>query len=994
MKRSIFMLVVLWILSGTIEARPLQALEEQFKNPPMDCWPHTRWWWPGNPMDKKEITWELEQMRSVGIRGVEQITMGAVYEKGGIPYLSDEFMDMARHAVNEAKRLGMEISFNFGGPGWIIGGEWVSEEDKSKDMIPSSMDITGPMRFNDALPDSLAKTKRSWELYHPRLNGTEKLIAVAAGKLEEGIIDEQSVVVITDKVKNGKLDWQVPEGKWKIMCFWLAKNGEANAVDHFDRGAMQRYCDYLGGKFKQAFGAEFGKTVDSFFCDSFELPNLASGIYWSDSLLIKFKEFKGYDLVPYLPAVWWQVGEISPKIRYDVNEFLHHVGMQTFFETFMTWCENNGIKGRVQTYGFSTDNLEAAGATHIPEMEITPGEKDSQGWFDNRIGPKKYVASGAHIYGRDVISVEAHTFLHWERYRATLEEVKISTDGILRTGATKFYNHGFCYLPERDLAPSRRTPWAPQINPSNTWWRFYPLLTQYTARCSFLFRQGDFSPDIAIYSPLANQWALDALNARKWTREFDWDELGFLLVSNGYDFDLLNDDALQNIARFENGQIKIRNMEYKVLLLPNIKALPLETLLRIQEYVKNGGVVIACDRVPDSSTGLEDFSINDEKVQNIIDEMFKEPFRRDEVGSVNYGKGKAYYIKNVIDRKIWWDMRSSMLDPFLNTIRTHIAPDFGIDFAQENLRRNNGLAFLHRKVDDSDVYFVSNIQNVPSTIPVTFRTRNTDVYYWDPYTGNIRRCLEFAQVKDGIKVPLELSPWESTILVFGPDNKEPYVSETNFNTIHDVSQTRVTALASENGNYFANVKTDTEHLLTKTISNVPPPFVINGDWKLLLENEHFKRVEKHLPVLKSWTDDSLTCHFSGTGRYDIDFTLPDMYLQKDIVLTLDPGRVGNIAEISVNDKNAGTCWMTGMKLDVTGLLKNGKNHLTILVTNTNINRVSAWEKAPPVPEELRSRFGNSLSERAQELGFKPLPASGLLGPVRITAMKKVELEVK
>ena len=46
-------------------------------------------------------------------------------------------------------------------------------------------------------------------------------------------------------------------------------------------------------------------------------------------------------------------------------------------------------------------------------------------WFDTRIGPKKYVASGAHIYGREIVSVEAYTFIHWERYRETLEQLKI-----------------------------------------------------------------------------------------------------------------------------------------------------------------------------------------------------------------------------------------------------------------------------------------------------------------------------------------------------------------------------------------------------------------------------------------------------------------------------------------------------------------------------------------------------------------------------------------
>jgi hypothetical protein len=64
-----------------------EEIQQSFKNPPADCWPHTRWWWPGNPVSEEEITWQLEQMSSHGIKGVEQISMGAYYEKGNPIYV-------------------------------------------------------------------------------------------------------------------------------------------------------------------------------------------------------------------------------------------------------------------------------------------------------------------------------------------------------------------------------------------------------------------------------------------------------------------------------------------------------------------------------------------------------------------------------------------------------------------------------------------------------------------------------------------------------------------------------------------------------------------------------------------------------------------------------------------------------------------------------------------------------------------------------------------
>lgn len=976
----------------------VDSLKILFRNPPSDCWPHTRWWWFGNPVSREGITKELEQMKKQGIRGVEQITMGPVYEKGNIPYLSEEYFSMVKHTVEEATRLNMEVSFNFGGPGWIIGGEWVPEDERSKDMVPTSVVVEGPLEFSNPLPDQLTRTERSWEVYEPKLTGNENLLAVVAGRIMDNKIDKKSLTILTSYTSQNILKWSVPEGKWRIMAFWLKNNGISNAVDHFSEAAMQHYCEFLGVKYKLCAGKEFGKTVDSFFADSFELPNLASGIYWSTGLLEEFEKEYGYSLVPYLPAIWWEVDDISPKIRYDVNEFLHQKGMHAFFDTFLDYCEKNGLKGRIQPYGFSTDNIEAAGKTHIPEMEITAGEKDAMDWFDTRIGPKKYVASGAHIYGRPVISAEAYTFIHWERYRATLEELKIASDIYLKFGATKFYNHGFSYSPEKDVAPTRSSPFAAFINPQNVWWKYYPELAEYIARCSYLLRQGYFDPDIAVYSPLANQWTLSVLNARKWTREFDWGELGNLIMSNGYDFDLLNDDAMQNIAAIENRNIRIRNMFYKILILPNVKAIPLKTIEFVEKYVKSGGTVIALERIPVYSTGFVNHTQNDEKVRSITGRLFNEPRGNDDVAWKPYGKGQTYQIRQVLNRTIWWDRRSSTLDPFVNTIRKHIAPDFGIDFAREGLRKNEGITFQHRKIGDSDLYFVSNVQDKPADLPVTFRTKNKIIERWNPYDGNISGVFHFWPNGDGICLPLKLAPYESAFFIFHPGEPEQYVPKTDFHDIISPDGNRFSGIASANGIYNTTINLNGQETTESTnVEGIPAPFYISGDWQLTLEGKEFPKTEKKLNHLSSWTENDSTKHFSGTGNYKIIFEMPETYFCEGIFLLLDPGKVGNVAELIINGRKSGTIWMRGQTPEVTRFLKPGKNSLEILVTNTLINRISAMKEPTPVPGKLIPRFGSASSltpgQFPREFGFKPLPASGLIGPVKIVAGKKIRMKL-
>ncbi len=152
--------------------------------------------------------------------------------------------------------------------------------------------------------------------------------------------------------------------------------------------------------------------------------------------------------------------------------------------------------------------------------------------------------------------------------------------------------------------------------------------------------------------------------------------------------------------------------------------------------------------------------------------------------------------------------------------------------------------------------------------------------------------------------------------------------------------------------------------------------------------------------MQSWTEDPRTVHLSGTGRYEIDFDVPSEFVSAGMEAVLDLGKVGDVAEVSLNGKAVGVAWMQPYQLDVTEAIRGGTNHLEVLVTNTLINYVSGLTALPDVPDELVPHYGKTVDiykegtsawER-QEKNFHPLPPSGLLGPVRIIPRRKVTLE--
>jgi hypothetical protein len=212
----------------------------------------------------------------------------------------------------------------------------------------------------------------------------------------------------------------------------------------------------------------------------------------------------------------------------------------------------------------------------------------------------------------------------------------------------------------------------------------------------------------------------------------------------------------------------------------------------------------------------------------------------------------------------------------------------------------------------------------------------------------------------------------------------------------------VEGITSHNGEAHATVlKNGQSKTARLMVSGLPEPLAVSGTWRLTLEGHRFEKVQEEVSQLKSWTEDPRTEHFSGTGRYEIDFQVPREYVSTSLEAVLELGRVGDVAEVNLNGQPVGVAWMRPYQLNVTEAIRAGTNHLEVLVTNTLINYVSGLAKLPEVPEELVPHYGKTasiytLGTKAwenHEKNFLPLPPSGLMGPARIVPRRKVVLEL-
>jgi hypothetical protein len=93
------------------------------------------------------------------------------------------------------------------------------------------------------------------------------------------------------------------------------------------------------------------------------------------------------------------------------------------------------------------------------------------------------------------------------------------------------------------------------------------------------------------------------------------------------------------------------------------------------------------------------------------------------------------------------------------------------------------------------------------------------------------------------------------------------------------------------------------------------------------------------------SDDNGIRYFSGTSTYTKSFDLPAQNVNAPLLLDL--GDVMVNARVFVNGHDCGILWKSPYRVNVTGLLKEGKNDLRIEVTNRWINRLIGDEQLPP-----------------------------------------------
>lgn len=893
--------------------------------------PWTRWWWMGSDVDSANLTYNLEALGKAGIGGVEITPIYGVKgrEASYIDYLSPEWMGMLDFTISEASRLGMGVDMN-NGTGWPFGGPEVSIEDAATRAIFQEYELKGGSQLNE-----LIEVRNERQREFARL---DKLIAYSSdGEIED----------ITEHVSSdGALNWSAPQEKeYKLIALFIGKTrqqvkraapgGEGFVLDHFDKGAVERYLE----KFDTAFEKNDASFPNAFFNDSYEVY----GADWTPSLLDEFEQRRGYKLQDYFPELLANgATETSVRVVADYRETIGELLKENFTLTWTEWAHSHGVKTRNQAHGSPANLLDIYASVDIPECEsfgITDFDipylrKDSIR-KENDSDPTilKYASSAAHVAGKQYTSSETFTWLT-EHFRTSLSQAKPEIDQMFASGVNRVYFHGTTYSPEEAEWPGWKFYASVDMSPTNTIWRDAPPFFDYITRVQSFLQIGKPDNDFLLYLPIYDIWegqrgSFFTTFAIHGMREKlpDFCDAVDRIMEAGYDLDYISDhfigttDVVNGLLKTEGGAT------YKALILPAVNFIPLETMEKITNLVQQGATVIFSDRYPSDVPGLSRLEERRGQFQELVS-LLPEVASFDKVSTGALGKGTVITGDDYKEMLSKWEENEEL---------------FVSELGGQMIRRSH---------DDGHIYFFTMLTNNPVDQWVTLGVNAESALFFDPMSG--KKGVAATRKHTGrTEVYMQLKPGQSMIL-----------KTFNKKKVED-----------EKWAYYEPV----ENVVT-----------LENGWRLRFEesdpvvNDTFE-----LETLGSWTrlDNEDLKKNRGTGSYSITF---DLQKTSGTEYLLSLGDVRESARVKVNGQYADTLFAVPFETTIGALLHDGENTLEIEVTNLPANRIADYDRRSVEWRIFHEINFVSITYQPTLFDIWDVADSGLLGPVTIQEVKLIE----
>ncbi len=729
------------------------TLEDDFHHPPPEASTWVYWVWLETPTIPAAITRDLEEMKAKGIAGFILYENGAgnflakgkmmPVEKGFKPVSTPEYDGQyvtpmpplaawspewrkdIRYVAAESKRLGLTFCLSHGLAG--VSAPGLDPQYGQQELKWTQQDVEGPGNFDAALALPASKSHQS------KRPPVFRDVAVLAVPVQDHVQSTDVQNLSTQMDASGHLRWQIPPGKWRIFRFIQRPTGASNVWGLFcdtlsPEGIDHAWALTMAPLLKEMTPEErAGLTAVE--DDSWESGQPS----WSKNLPKDFKKRRGYDLMPYLPAlggVTMVDATTTGRIKQDFKQTISDLIVTNYYARMHSICQQNNLTLYDETDGPNIQwvDFSMTGAN----VDHTMGEF----WMPSvhRPNPAKRflsrdAATSNHLYGKKLTMCEAFTSLGpmWEE---TPFSMKACVDQAYCDGTNLTCIHNYGHSPSLDAKPGDVYCAGTQLNRNITWWDEFPAFSAYLARCDALLQDGNFVAD-ALFDTgdgIGQSQPAKVVNPG---------------LGAGYDYDRASNEALINVASAKDGRIVTTGgMSYRVLIMPQHQGMTLAALQKIASLVQSGATIVGPP--PTGLTGMPAHPDDEKQFNELVTQLWG--------GLDGSPSDKKIGAGRVVSDKT--------ADEVLQ------AEGVGPDFEFDGLSPQGEVAWIHRHTADEDWYYVTSRWFSPEKLTCKFRITGKQPELWDPVTGETRDATAFQQQNGQTIVPIEFDPCGSVFIVF------------------------------------------------------------------------------------------------------------------------------------------------------------------------------------------------------------------------------------
>ena len=580
-----------WHLKNIALYPVASSVDSLFVNPPA-IYRGTPFWSWNTKLDSPTLLRQIDALREMGMGGFH------MHPRTGLttPYLSEEFLGLARECALKAKQQNM-IAWLYDEDRWPSGsaGGLVTKDHslRGRHLLWTCKPYAGKETVQEGI--SSASSNRQ---------GQGKLLGRYEVVLQEDCLASYHLLAEGEAASAGVTWYAYLEVAGDSSWY----NNQAY-VDTLNPKAIAKFIEITHEAYAKKVGDLFGSVIPAIFTDEPQFEHKKQFgradstddvmVPFTDDLFDTFAAAYGQRLEAFLPELFWELPGHKPSLaRYRYHDHVAERFASAFADQVGKWCLGHGIAltGHLMEEPTLQSQTAALGeamrsyrAFQLPGIDMLCNAYEYT--------TAKQAQSAAHQYGRPGVLSELYGVTNWD---FDFAGHKAQGDWQAALGVTVRVPH----LAWVSMAGEAKRDYPAAIDYHSPWYKEYPLIEDHFARVNVALTRGKAHVRIGVIHPVESYWLafgpLQQTKAQREQRETEFRSITEWLLFGLLDFNFICESTLPELCPRQQGdRFTVGQMAYDVIVVPPMRTMRSSTLKRLKAFSKAGGRVIFVGEVPE-----------------------------------------------------------------------------------------------------------------------------------------------------------------------------------------------------------------------------------------------------------------------------------------------------------------------------------------------------------------------------------------------------------